>query len=483
LIRKVPFKFSLIFLLLLLPYFFLWQKNPYTSKDADRYFHFAISRAAIEQGKFINSLPQVEFLGWGEYFPDKEFLFHIITSTAYRIGSEHAIIITLTGIAISIIFISFYMGNLIIGVSKAAFLIFLFFLGSPLFMLRLTYIRPHVLAIFLFSFFCFAFIKKNKFFSFLSLLLFSLSYHAFYIPIFFLFCIVLVLVLKKEQEFFPSYLLWAISGLLIGILINPYFPSNLIMGIEHALIALRGEDYAKLAFGQELIPQELGFSLRNFLPYGILLFSAPLLFRKKTPSLELCTFFLVSVIFWVLFFKSPRAIEYAIPSSLILFFYLWKELPQNKKIINLLFFSALIQSTNIYSYYIESKTINSVIPLLNFEKENVQAIQSIPKKNKMETLYHCNWSIGSYILYYRPDLHFIDILDPSFLLRKNKEIFAARELLNNGRIANPDKILRELFHANYVICDNPLLVKQLSKSKNWTLLYKGNGTSYLFALR
>ena len=47
-------------------------------------------RLSAEQGLLL-TLPQVEDLGWGEYFPDKEFLFHVQTRVAYKFAGERGV--------------------------------------------------------------------------------------------------------------------------------------------------------------------------------------------------------------------------------------------------------------------------------------------------------------------------------------------------------------------------------------------------------
>ena len=48
------------------------------SNDPDRYYHLGLAAITAEHG-LPATLPQVEDLGWGNYFPDKEFLFHALT--------------------------------------------------------------------------------------------------------------------------------------------------------------------------------------------------------------------------------------------------------------------------------------------------------------------------------------------------------------------------------------------------------------------
>ena len=72
--------------------------------DPDRFYHLGLSRLISTQG-LLRTLPQAEDLGWGHYFPDKEFLFHVFTGAADWVGGPVAVLalVPMFGIAISML--------------------------------------------------------------------------------------------------------------------------------------------------------------------------------------------------------------------------------------------------------------------------------------------------------------------------------------------------------------------------------------------
>ena len=78
-------------------------------QEPDRYFHLGLSKIEARYG-FVASLPQAEDIGWNDRFQEKEFLFHALTSTAYKLGGEPAALAVVplicARIVLSIFFIS-----------------------------------------------------------------------------------------------------------------------------------------------------------------------------------------------------------------------------------------------------------------------------------------------------------------------------------------------------------------------------------------
>ena len=51
--------------------------------DPDRYYHLMLAAKQAAQGGWaLSVLPAVEGLGWQDFFPDKEPLFHLLTDYA-----------------------------------------------------------------------------------------------------------------------------------------------------------------------------------------------------------------------------------------------------------------------------------------------------------------------------------------------------------------------------------------------------------------
>jgi hypothetical protein len=77
------------------------------------------------------------------------------------------------------------------------------------------------------------------------------------------------------------------------------------------------------------------------------------------------------------------------------------------------------------------------------------AIADAPAGSKV---FHCDWSLGPYLLHDRPDLRFVDVLDPSLLPSHSPSLSRTREALVRGTISDPWLALRREFKADYVIC-------------------------------
>jgi len=86
-------------------------------------------------------------------------------------------------------------------------------------------------------------------------------------------------------------------------------------------------------------------------------------------------------------------------------------------------------------------------------------------------VFNCAWASPPYILYRRPDLRFVDILDPSFLWSSSRELFDLRTQIRTGRTADPYDLLRTLFRADYVFCSDPALFGQLQRDPRFRRLY------------
>ena len=64
------------------------------------------------------------------------------------------------------------------------------------------------------------------------------------------------------------------------------------------------------------------------------------------------------------------------------------------------------------------------------------AISAIPRDTSGRKVFDCDWNYGSFLLYARPDLRFVDLLDPRFLL-VNRELFDAKRQLDLDAVPNP----------------------------------------------
>ena len=119
--------------------------------DPDRFYHLALSRLMSTQEGLVRTLPQVEDLGWGRYFPDKEFLFHVMTGGADWIAGAWGVMMVVPLLGAAIIACLYVELSRVIRPSQAAALVMTVAFITTIFIFRLTILRPHLLAI---LFFC-----------------------------------------------------------------------------------------------------------------------------------------------------------------------------------------------------------------------------------------------------------------------------------------------------------------------------------------
>ena len=451
--------------------------------DPDRYYHLALSRLIAEHG-LLRALPQVEDLGWGRYFPDKEFLFHALTGGAQYFGGSSFVLwlVPLLGIAIAL---CLYLElSRRIPAWSAALLAALVPLATPSFLFRLTLLRPHLLAILCFCLLLAAILRGRPRWAGLACAAFALSYHAFFV--------VLVVagicwLLRTRPGFEGSrYWLWCAAGLVVGIVLNPYFPSNVQMGLLTLRLALHLDTLSATGQGLELAALSWPklIVLYGFLPAALLATLVAMRLRKPAPGEDasrLWFLFLVTAAFWLMATRSPRAMEYAVPACILMIGYA-------SPLINWRWWIALnlalllgIQGYITSLYYLESWRH----PKQGAYRMYAEVIAQIPANASGKKVFNCEWEAGSFVFFERPDLRFVDLLEPALLWSASKDKYLARQGLMEGAFADPRLVLRGLFKADYVLCAAPKLIRQMDADPaNFTALPGTRGDQVrLFAVR
>jgi len=300
-----------------------WSPLQAGASDPDRYYHLALGRMAAENG-LLRVLPQVEDLGWGQYFPDKEFLFHVLTELGYRGGRDAGVlaIIPLLGSAIALVLYATLAR--VLPPWKAALFTLLPIVFSARFLFRLMLLRPHVLAILFFCLLLWAVLGRRRLISCAAVFGFVLAYHAFYVP---LIAIVCSWPLRRTATHPAGLRLeWMVLALVAGLLLNPYFPSNLIMALTHIWVAIGTGMPADMRSGIEVMPLTVA---QNVAVNGVVRV-APLtlacllpcyalgIYRGGTDRANYRYLLIVTLVFAALGLKSARAIEYSIPCAILL---------------------------------------------------------------------------------------------------------------------------------------------------------------------
>ena len=430
-------------------------------RDPDRYFHLGLSRLMADQG-LLRSLPQAEDLGWGKYFPDKEFLFHQLSAGMGRIAGDAGVLslVPLLGVATLLVLQAELSRR--IAPFRAALLVLLAAALTPAFLFRLTLLRPHLLAILLFTLLVVAVVRGRGRLAAMAAALFALSYHAFYV-------VALVAaaawLFRGEGGLGKRTWAWILAGLVVGIIVNPYFPSNLEMSLLHL----------RLALGEGGVPAaEEGIELRaysglklvlayGFIPASLLLVASRAWIERiplgKLPA-DLRFAAILTLGFWLLGTRSPRAMEYAMPACILMVGYAIRILPWRQWLpacaLLLVGLQGYVAQVHYRWYWRENRSHHA---------EYAAVISQIPAEAAGRKVFNCEWWAGSFVLHDRPDLRFVALLEPAFLWNADSRKYLALEGLNRGAFDDPRLILKGVFKADYVLCASKPLIRQMESRR------------------
>lgn len=455
--------------------------------DPDYFYHLGLSKMLAQSGGlWLNEVPSFPSIGWDKCFVDKEILFHAFTSVFYRLWGEKGLQVLpyffLVG-TLNLLFLALskiikearlptrnLLGILLLSLSP------LFF--SSYFIVRMQMVRPHTLAILIFCLILNALIDKNKKWGFFSGLLFSLAYHAIYLPLLLIACLCLP-GLQSERARIQAGV-WVSLGLIAGVFLHPHFPGNLVVAFHHlqggALHALGGPS---LGYGAELYPVST-LELFNQLSVTFLVLIAS--FRFIADSQYILRFGWV-IFFGILLFGlswlSPRSIEYLIPvtalmaAHVLVHPFLSQDLNSKRdKTLNRYVWLALLLSL----FPLARVTLSHWRPEAELKKNADQLLsavneipQSLPESRRK--IFISNWSISPYVFVKRPDLKMDDLLDPTFLYFSRKDLHDARVALNQGRVLDSYGLLKQVFEASFVYSNNPDLNETLEHDYRFKRLY------------
>lgn len=444
--------------------------------DPDLSYHLALSKMSAQQG-LPRTLQQAEDIGWGQKFPEKEFLFHRVSTILYRLGGESVVESMVPIFAgLTFLLLLFAVSRFVPFVVAVLIVLGGVVLTDP-FVWRMSLLRPQILAIFLFAAAVFGLLVERRWIVVLSCFAFPLAYHAIYllaVPI----VLSPFLSSKKGRRRFDEALIGC-GALALGVILNPYFPQSLGMGWRHLQIALLElGTQNRMDFGNELIPWPTDVFLANLLYFvAVILLSLGRLLalaRKSrvevfNPEVRRLSYLLIlSSAFWALAMKNPRAIEYAVPVSTLLLAVALNGVVFNYRIIlTAACLTLLLQFSSMRGLYEKLRT--PVMPTARTAVE--RALHAVPVDPTRNKVFNCNWSDGSYIFHLRPDLKFVDLLDPSFLRVQSAAKYEGRQALLAGAIADAHTLVRRDFSADYVLCRAPAAVARLARDPGFRQIY------------
>lgn len=458
------------------------QRRVLHSDDPDRYYHLVVSQYwKWREGFFVRSFPNVEGLGWGDFFPDKEPFFHVLTGIAFFFKESVGVFLVpvFTALALWMVLV------VLVSDSRRSWwwsgvLVSLGILGQSYFLNRLSMLRPHTLAIVLF-FLLFFFLERAKMRGVLLIsALFALSYHAIYLPLLLAMTDMIVRWRAKrvwEPELLRSVFVCAL-GLAIGTALSPSFPGNILMSLRHLQIALFEVSSAGLNFGAELYPwttsEFLRVHLGTFLALGLLMWE---LSRLQWRNQVLLFPFGAAVLFFALSFQSPRAQEYLIPTLLVgmgRLFYHWRKEKVSfycPVLLGLAFIYPVVPFRDLALIH-PAADRPSGIP----ESEWFSALQQLPES--APRVFNLEWDTSPMVLFAKPAARVIDLLDPSFLSEHDRPLHDARLAIAQGAIVDVYGYVHAAFHADYFLTKNSTVIQRLDSNPLFMRVFPKRSSHY-----
>ncbi len=436
--------------------------------EPDQYFHLAVGRQLAEHG-LTRALPQAEQIAWKDRFTNDYFLFSALVAGAWKIGGERTALglVPFLVLALCLLLFGFARRYLPWGL---ALVIPLLILLNPTSLGRLLSLRPSLLAEIWMVGLAWALVSKNRVGVVICAFCFPLSYHAVYFPAFVL--LVAALVGQGFRNEWPK--LAAIGGvaLVVGICVNPYFPGTLSavaavfssIFVPSTLPVSEGAQEA-MRWNKDLLLSRLPlFSLiLGVTVWRLLVEPMPRTKAAKAAhplwDAEFVFLFVLAASFFAMMFLSFRAVEYAAPFA-VLFFAVFaarhtKKFQQTAGVVAAGALLLLPEGAQLL-YKPMGATVNAVALR--------QAIQALPSEANGKKVFNCDWYAGGPLLYWAPQVRFVDLGDPKALNDVHPGLSALKAQLRNGEVPYTMGPVRYAFGADYVLCQGGPLVDAMDAS-------------------
>jgi hypothetical protein len=441
------------------------------SSDPDRYYHLMLAREwASSSGLFPQKLPSVDALGWSDFFPDKEPLFHVLTGFLQRWGGEGAVLLLPAILVLVLIGVLARLIQSHAGGRSFRPAIFLATLGvflEPWLFRRLSMLRPHGLAIVLFFILLHQLRRESRWGVLIVSAAFALSYHAVYLPL----ILPVAAVLFERHPKHWKLLGAGVLGLLVGSLGSPSFPGNVIMGWRHLQIALFEAPGGSLNFGMELYP----WATNQFLLHHLGTFVAlslgvrelvlnPSFAKSHRLILVLCG------IFFVLSMQSPRAQEYLLPLVIVLsgsLFVQWIGVRQRRA--SLMILAASLVASALLTGGAKPWRLPTSSAQSPEQNRLFEILKGLPEAHPR--IFNVEWDASPQVLYALPDARVVDLLDPSFLAQHDRELHEARLAIAQGRMVDVFGFLVHRWQADYLLTRNESLRKRLEQDPHFERIH------------
>lgn len=450
--------------------------------EPDQYLHFALGRQMAEGG-VIQKIPQVEDLSWSQRFNNDYFLFTALVAGGWKIAGEPGAraVVPLLSLVLMLLIFAFCRRYVHWGWAAA---LTLFLLFNPSTLSRMISLRPALLAECLFMGLALGIVTGNRWAVGLCAFFFPLSYHAIYFPAFALgIAAVLGRFYSKDWTRLAGI---GAAGLLVGTVIHPGFPYSLEMVgnvfqtiLKPVPIPLSETSTEAQAWGKEMFLGRMPFcvAILAIALWQLSMEWVPTKGRKRASKVfwepEFLFIFSLTAVFAALIFLSYRAIEYAGPLSLVFAALVIGRTARGTKetaaLVGLGFVFLLPEAPRIlvqsFQVYVEAGDLR-------------RAIEAIPAEANGKKVYNCDWFAGGPLLYWKPQVRFVDLGDPGAIDGVHPGFASLKASLRMGESPYALGPVRFAFQSDYVLCQHSPLVDAMEFSPHFRRIFPSTETAY-----
>lgn len=469
--------------------------------SVDCYYHIAMA----DQGPGFylqKTFPKLTMSVWTEKFSDKEMFYHFLLSLIRSYQNFLNLSLSPPFNFPALFFIGFLITAFVytahyFKIKNLVYYSLLLIFICPFFTNRILMLRPHTMSIALMLLCCplVDSIKEKR----LMLRLFVFSAFVAWCysnPHFILLPVVAFSVVKFKKDHILAILLplVCIAGIAFGYLFHPQFPNTFInwkiQCIDVVYQALQSSRV--VAIGTEFSRPGWIWMVKNLLPFILLiccLLGLINLYAKRSLKLtaNVFAFGIISTVAMFAVFLGIRAMEYAVPFSLLfagslLLEYKQTEVPlpewmQNPKIVK--YGKILIISLAIAFLVFQSETLKkkAVIEPLDDFAGWVQE-EKIPKNTTIANLV---WSDFPFLIYSCPQFNYLSGIDPMFSYAVAPEKVKKIEQFRIRKLKLTPKELSELVNARYAFVRKPYNLGKVMEKRGFIAIYHGKD-GWLFDL-
>ncbi len=245
----------------------------------------------------------------------------------------------------------------------------------------------------------------------------------------------------------------AAGGIVLGLVANPYFPRNLSFIAAHYADKLRLDDAVRV--GSEWYP----LPLFEWLGWGglvaVLVAVAALLYRQRAAlDADRLTAALAAMIFFSLFWRSARFLEYAVPFGAVALAFLFHH-PADELVRKLARHRRRWLAAALVAWLVASTVIAAVHlrrrpPASRYRAASAWIASHTPPGS---LIFNTDWDDFPLLYFHNPANAYVIGLDPTYLARRDRMRYEAWRRISDGEEVEPARAIRTQFGARVAFTD------------------------------